>query len=339
MAQLITYADKTVGGSSPTKDWQADDANEVKSIINKILGHELTTGVLNGGGTLVPNADTTKFDITDGQGYLVDLTNPNIPTYNEVTWSGKTGITPTFASSINSRIYIDVNGDVQQQLADFSCQDMRQKIVIGVVTTQDTVNVSGLTDESHDVAGSYLTSDMSLFLDVMSSGNLISPNGANLSLNRGAGETYQQNINRDIDALCPNIQTDSPSTLLTFNRIYSNGSGGFILELGQTTLNVDQFDDGSGTLQTLSPNRFQNQYVYYLAGSGLHVAQYGEKEYQTIDDAKAEAKLVVPSPLGGLPPAQLRAIITVKKGVTDLAAAVTGAVDAFITPTGKFGFI
>lgn len=341
------YLEKAGGTMSGDLDMGANNIVNVIEIsigaddipVHKTLGHELTTGVLNGSGKLVANADTTKFDISDGQGYIMDLSDPDLPVFTPVSWSGKIGITPAFAATINSRVYIDANGDVQQQSADFTCQDMRSKIIIGVVTTADTVNVTGFTDESHDVSGSYLTSDLSGFLDVMSSGNAISANGANLSLDRAAGETFQQNINRSVDADCPNIQTDILDSLFTLNRIYSNGAGGFTLEIGETTINPEEYDDGTGTLNTLQNNRFSNQYVYYLANSGLHVVQYGQTEYTTISDAKTEAKLIVPNPLGGLPPAQLRAIITVKKGVTDLATAVSGGTDAFIVQTGKFGFI
>ena len=74
-----------------------------------IDGHTSTTGVITGG-VLTVNADTTKFDVSDGSGIIVDgFTDPDNPTITHVSWEGKTGIVSTFNATVSGTSALTVD--------------------------------------------------------------------------------------------------------------------------------------------------------------------------------------------------------------------------------------
>jgi len=80
----------------------------------------------------------------------------------------------------------------------------------------------------------------------------------------------------------------------TFITYYRNGSS-WTETAGQTQINNTQYDDGSGTLQTLSNNRYGVHWVYVVHNSTVHVV-YGQGNY-TLSEAQAAAP---PATLPGL---------------------------------------
>lgn len=305
--------------------------------IHKTLGHQLTSGVLNGGGDLLVNGgDNTLFDVSDGQGYIMDLSDADNPIYKLITWTNKTGIAPLFPLSMASFAFIDTNGNVQQQSGEFTLSQYRTSIPLGVVLTPDGSIVDSTIDQSHDVASSYLASDLAKFLDVINDGNVIGANGVNLKLNKTAGTTFEESINRIIDANNPNVKTDASIDTFTFDRAYGDGEGGITLEPNETDINPNQYDTGDG-LDDVPNNKYTNLYVYFFSNNSLFVLQYGEIIYDNLAEAKADALLTAPSTFGVLPAAQIRAVISVQDGTTNLAGEIAAG-DAFISKTGKFGF-
>ena len=108
-----------------------------------------------------------------------------------------------------------------------------------------------------------------------------------------------------------------------FTYIYRDGSGGWTRVTGQTQINNTQYDDGSGTLATLSNNHYNVHWVYLCMNhpAQLHVL-YGQDEYGTLVEAQAAGE---PSDANRPPEAkdastgELIAKIIVKKGVATFA--------------------
>lgn len=104
-----------------------------------------------------------------------------------------------------------------------------------------------------------------------------------------AGVVWAELVNRfSIDAF------DS-SGAGTFTYWYRNGSGGWTSVATQTQINNTSYDDGDGTLGTLTANRYGVHWVYVVHDGTVHVV-YGQGDYTL-----AQAELTTqPSTLPGL---------------------------------------
>lgn len=71
----------------------------------------------------------------------------------------------------------------------------------------------------------------------------------------------------------------------TFTGWYRNGSGGWTLQTSQTQWNNTQYDDGDGSLGTISNNKFGVHWVYVDVVGEIHVL-YGQAQYDTLSDAR-----------------------------------------------------
>lgn len=80
----------------------------------------------------------------------------------------------------------------------------------------------------------------------------------------------------------------------TFDIYYRNGSGGFTKVAAQTQWPNTQYDDGSGTLVTMTNNRYANLW-FYAETDGEVVMLYGQNQYTTASAAE------VGSPPAALP--------------------------------------
>lgn len=74
----------------------------------------------------------------------------------------------------------------------------------------------------------------------------------------------------------------------TFDRYYRNGVGGFTREAAQTQWPNTQYDDGSGTLVTMTNNRYANVWLY-AETDGDVVLLYGQNQYTSASGAEVES--------------------------------------------------
>lgn len=298
------------------------------------FGNTLTTGIV-AGGEMTPNVDTTKFDISDGAGLVFDsYTDPLNPTYAIVTWTGKTAIVPTYIAENNSYIAINASGTIIQQVAAFTSEQRRDHIVLGTIVHTNGVNVTSATDTTHDVTSGYLTDDLASAIGPLNiSGNNLNPASTDLSVRKEAGKSFQPNSNRSTTGKDPNFLTSATDDPLTFLYVYNDGAGDVTVVASQTEIDPEFWDDGTGTLNTVSNNNWTNQWFYFFPGSSVIVVRYGEEEFSSLVAAETAASLISPSIIGeGLTSEFIRTVITVKKGETDLTS-----INTVFTNTGKFG--
>lgn len=83
------------------------------------------------------------------------------------------------------------------------------------------------------------------------------------------------------------IDTNPGGGADTFDRYYTDGLGGWNKQSAQTQWDNTQYDN-SGTLTTMTNNRYKCEY-YYLELDGTLVAVYGQAEYVSEANAEAEA--------------------------------------------------
>ena len=113
------------------------------------------------------------------------------------------------------------------------------------------------------------------------SGNLISANGANLSLNKSSGSIFQKSFNYNTSTNNPHVSTTPGITLLSF--AYQNQTGGpgtYVTVLDPTT-----YDNG-GTTTTI-PGGGANSSVQrvYLFASNTFRIQRGQATYSSLANA------------------------------------------------------
>jgi len=300
-----------------------------------VLLNSVRTGLLDGG-FIGANVDTTKFDVSDGNGIIVNnYDDPANPTFTQISWTGQTAIIPTFAATALTFIAFNSSGTLLQQATPFTTEQEKDVIVIGVVITANGLNVDSASDQSHSFIHAYDVGDVAHALGSINlSGNQYTAGGANLTLQRSSGSTFSLNINRVASSKDPNVKSTSADAGVVFNYVYDDGTGGFTNILSQVNIDPDRIDDGSGTLATVGNNRWTNQTLYWFPSSENAVVQYGTVEYMNLADAQAAA-LVTPIPAlfgatDGTP--SIRTILSVKKLETNLQSS-----DTAFTNTGKFG--
>lgn len=259
-----------------------------------IVGNLASTGILVGG-RLSINVDPTLVDITAGVGIIVDNhTDPLNPTAVMISWPTTTGITlDNISTEVVTYFAIDSLSAVIQSPTSFDNTAHKNNIVIGVAnhSTNTVVQaVRNAPDPAFDATARL--ADLARAIGTINvSGNIFSPNGANLSLNKNAGKTYRLGTNFHTNKKDPDVTVNPPLAPATFRYSYRDGAGGFIVSAPVTNVDPTMWDDGSGTLQAVPNGRFSVQHVHFFGGAEEVRIEYGQTTYSNL----AAAASVVPA--------------------------------------------
>jgi hypothetical protein len=277
-----------------------------------------STGVYDGG-ILSIGAPNTTFSITDGSGYIVDnTTDPANPTITPVSWTGKTNIAVTnIATQLITFVSVDSNGDIVQQSNRWSAAESRDRIILGVVVHVDKTIVDTVNNEHHvtlDVSnqiGDVIEGLGFINLD----GNVFSPNGVNLNIDKSAGTMMGHGINYFNDKKNPHKLTLAGLTALSFQYRFSNGDNGAT----GAQVDPDNLDNGAGGLTALANNKWSIQRIYCFTSNNVKI-QRGVSSFDSKDQAIAgiatEPYITEPSIAAN---GMLRGFMIIKKGATDLS--------------------
>lgn len=294
-----------------------------------IVNTRFSTGLITGGIVTI-NTDApanTRIDISAGTGFFADNhTDPLNPVRLKVSWSAFTQVTlPLLTSAPVTFIGLDLSSGtavVQLQPAFFTAEEHRDFVVLAIAvhTSQVVIeSISPFYNFAMDERQTLTDLATALFTINVKGGNVYSANsGGNLTIDKSVGETFSLGGNYQNSRKSPNNTIDavlSPVTNIVYT--YRDGSGGFVFAPPTNDIDPDQLDDGSGTLQTVSPNKFTTQRAWFLSGIGLTVIQYGQTEYSTLNDAvmDKDAEIFERNPQLD---AGFRAWLFVKVGTTDL---------------------
>ena len=252
--------------------------------LKRTLLDEVSTGLLDGG-ELSINADTTKFDVALGNGVIIDsYTDTNNPVYTSVTWGNLTAIdVDNIATHPSTHIYIDSSGNVLQNTSKPTPDLRRDNIYLGKLVHEDNVNVTIASNqpEFNTNIGNALHDYWRELGMIVVSGNRVTPNGANLKIDKSAGRVHQSGVNYSIDKKHPNIKDLTGSSPATFAMRTQTGVETALI----TDLVVDTYDQ-SGTPQVIagSGNQATNIRVYLFNSNNIRI-QYGQQVYATLSDA------------------------------------------------------
>ncbi len=275
------------------------------------------------------NADTTKIDVSAGTGFVVDNhTTPGDAIVTSVTYPGVTAIPLTYlATAPATFLSIDSSGTLIQTLLPPANEDRRDRFYIGVVTHADNVEVKEVLDFS--LSGCFSASEtLSDFSDMLgpitTSGVDYSANGANLSLDRSAGEMFWPAINFKANAKNPSALTIAQDSATGFYETWRDGSGDWVIRsTAVTTIDPSIYDDGTGTASdpggVVADYQWQVMEIKYSPTIELNYIQWG----QAVFESKAAALASIASngttqnpALGAVPK---RAFIAIKGDATDLS--------------------
>lgn len=295
----------------------------------------LPTGVIIGL-TMSINVDNTKFNISPGAYVITDFTDIINIKVNIIEVTASIVGSPSYLTSSNSSyIALDVNKNIVQSVSPFTYEQRRTLCLVGNAVHSNRTNINIVNDiKAQIVAPTNQLHDMIKAVGFLNlSGNVITPNGANLSLNKSAGDIWGLGIN-GTNYLDPHKLTLPALTAFTFR--YRLGVG--TESSDRTTLDPTLYNPGGGaTLTALSNNNRWSIQHFNIFQSGAIRAQYGQNEYGSFAEARNAVftePFVVETNIADN--AIFRAYIVLKKTTTDLAADIASG-DAEIISVDKFG--
>lgn len=278
-----------------------------------------STGSIEGG-ELSINVDTTKFDIAAGSGIFVDAhTNPLNPTITTISWTAFIAQTPTFiATNSVSFVGINVSGAVVQKASPFSSSERRDLVTNGLLAHNDNVNIQSIIDQSFPVLNpvNQLIDLFQAIGTVNTDGNVFSANGANLNMDKSAGEVVGPSAN-PADLKDPHTKATISATAMTFFRSVLT-AGSFEVSPGFTEIDAENFNDPTLGLVTVPNNQWQIIRVFYVGQSETTVIQQGQATYSSLAEAEAALNTEEFNKDPALVNVPLRSQILVRQGTTDL---------------------
>jgi hypothetical protein len=334
---LITDGSKNIASAAVATYPSLTELSYVKGVTSAAqtqLNQGKSTGVITGGVLSIGTGGAgvaTTFSITSGTGQIVDNTvSPN--TVTAVTWTTKTDVAVTnLLTNLVTFIAIDSGGNVIQSTTDFTPAQMREYIVLGIVVHSNLTTVNAV-NQAQIVAynqGNQLT-DLAYGLGLFNvSGNVFSPNGANLKVNKSAGSIFRRGANYTTLSDNPHIITTASLTQGSLRMQNQTGAG------SSSTTDIDVANyDLAGVTTAISPATRFSVLRVFLFQSNLIAVQRGQATYQSLAEAKAAIQtenFVTNDVLAanGL----LRGFIVAQANATDLS----DASKAFFIDAGKFG--
>jgi hypothetical protein len=289
------------------------------------------TGVLFGG-IISGSLGGTTFNVSAGIGQIAGLTSDITgveSTITEVTWDAFTGVTlPYIGTSLYSFIYIDENGDLQQQPTPFAEDQYRDTIPLGVVCHIDNASISLITNAQRTAYSNTfrLLNLIKVFGPMKRSGLIVSPNGTNLRLNRSSGLVFKLGVNYVDDPFEPDEMSLGASSPTTFCRLYRDGSGDFVYDSNggafYTDIDPTQYDDGDGTLASVNNNWWTVQRLFLFPNLPNDIlVYYGPAQYNSFSGARSaiDTEVFEESPVTAVNAVFLGYLI-VRGGASDLSS-------------------
>lgn len=291
-----------------------------------------STGVLQGGLLTVNGGDNTKFDISDGNGIIVD----SLGVKTNIVWSGLTAQSTTYVGILT---YVSINslGQPVYSPSKPTNSEIRDNVFLGVLVHVNGVNIDTTNDQQMTVLNSTnqlrdLTQALG-FINV--SGNVLSPVTL-LTFQKSAGSMFAYGSNFKNDPKNPH--------LLSLPAVDTSGAGIFqyrnqdgtssALTLKNIIPNV--YDDGNpynGTSPLVPNNKYTIQRFYSFTSNNIKV-QMGQNIYDSMEQARnainTESFVTEPSIAEN---GMLIGFLIVKNTTTDL----NNSADAKFILAGKLG--
>jgi len=269
--------------------YDADESTKDRIDYNDlILKQAEATGVISGGALTVNGIDDGTFDIAAIDVMFVDQTNMTAPLYKKFSITAQTGLDPDLTGVRSKWVGIQLVNDVPTFVyqTSFSALELRSTVIVGRVFGPGTGPITTASNQTYRSWGDHKTTeDLILALGSINiSGNVYTANGANLLLNKSAGEAFRYAVNYADEPTSPNIVEDPVQTGITAYQYHLSG-------VASTTMRsaIDPgFYDVNGVRTPVPSNKWTVQAVYYFPKTGNSHVVYGQHVYNSKDEAKTK---------------------------------------------------
>lgn len=291
--------------------------------LEEIVDTAHSAGVVQGA-AITDNGDGTV-SIGAGQALLRSSASSTATIYS-VAFNAQSNIALT--DNATNYIYLDYNSgspqfNVGTSIGSFNCLDK----CLAYVVTREGTSLNIVNASQQNVDGN--RKERRRLLETQgfqhaTGGSTLGASGTrNISVTSGA---FYYGLDRlDHGA----FDTSGASAFVYY---YRNGGGGWTKTTGNTQINNTQYDDGDGTLGTLSNNRYGVFWVYLVNGTTASLAvQYGQGDYNTLAAARASTVPTAPPALQGV--GALLGRIIIQKNATTFAATESAFTASFIAST------
>lgn len=274
-------------------------------------GGEVTQSIVN---------PTTHFNVAAGSGYIINHTTiPSTKTY--LSWDAFNEVVATNTNTGQfTRIELLANGTLSQTNAPQTDNDRLTKIQLGILIHETggiITNAFSAPTADYNHTGN-LRDLAEAIGTIVKDGLVYAANGANLFLNRSAGSSYVWGRAYGANKNFPSNITNLADLALNFYYNYRNGSGGFTTTALTNSVNPNQWDNGSGTLQNIISNKWTIQYIYFYPEHGNTFIMYGQNVYGSQAEAISAIGKENISHTPRLFRAAFRAALVMKQGITVL---------------------
>lgn len=280
------------------------------------------TGILEGGAMTVNGGDNTLIDVTAGTARICDYTDPLNPVHRVITWDAQT-IDPTL--DVDDIVWIGVQESITPGIGEiifntqFTQLEKRSIAVLGrvwgIVATGVILGIGQYTTPAFDQGNT--AQDLSYAIGSFNkTGNVYSANGANLLLNRSAGESFRFGAGWGTNPTSPHVHTDALQTAISQYIYIISGSN--VLDV-QTDVDPDNYDL-AGTKTAVPTGKFTLQRFYFFPVSQVLAISYGQELFDSMAQAigaAGEDDITLDNEV--IDGSILRGWVALKQGATDLS--------------------
>jgi len=275
--QVDPITESDISDYDPASQEMARVAGSTYSTIQHAQDVFHSAGQTSGGA--ITDAGGGNIDVALGTG-LIRATDSSVAQLLYFDWAASTG--NAIPSDSIRYVGVEYNAGAPQVVIKSSyVWDGNTEFPLGkVVNEGGTLYIENAPERVGDHAARMINrayETMPLARDKRSGGLIISETGTR-NIQMTAGAIWDRLSRFTLAAI-------DTSGLGTFDRYYRDGIGGWTKQASQTQWNNTQYDDGSGTLATMTNNRWSTQYFYVTVNDNL-VSLYGQSEYTS--EAAAE---------------------------------------------------
>ena len=250
------------------------------STLQSFMNFALSPG-RSSGGTISSSASANAVDITAGTGFI-KASDSNIDDIYFFNWPAVTLPVPS-----NSTRYIGVeyNGGAPRVVANTTQDwDYDTEFPLGIAVneggTRYIINNPWITADNTANVIERFDSEFFVERDNRVGGLILSNTGTrNVAVSAGALLSRMSEFT---------ITAINTSTVNNFDAYYRDGAGGWTKESAATQWNNSQYDDGSGTLASLTALNYTSRWFYVQADGSLAML-YGQAQYATLAAALNDA--------------------------------------------------
>ena len=256
------------------------------------LEYGVGSGLIYGG---VVTFSGTNLYVSPGGGIVVNYNaetgSANAVSPTQVKWGPITSSATYLTSSQYSHLYIDENGDLQQQIEDFTTAQYLEKIPLGTLghLTNAYIDAFGEEKQTTYAGPAQANQFIRAFGPLKQQGYDLSASGSSLGFNAASGITYKLGGFYSKDPNNPSVY-DTPALASTGRlvRVYQSGSE-FVGDINAgnfyDTIDPTKYDDGTGTLVNISGSTTTVQRVFVGPTSERFYVYYGQDTYDSIATA------------------------------------------------------